>query len=190
MASVPLEVSLLHVRLVTVLLCHSHLRCGCCVQDNMEVRYMNWETDLHRLQSRGISAHPVNSTLKQPEWLRDIPQMEDSATFGIILGSDILYEVCSAAKLSWVLWWCSTAPSSCSTSVHHAPMLGQSALVVNGFGHVLTEGRNVAIFTMPLNMCSATPSPLMTVQAQVGPACTQCFNLWCRRSMQRWWRLL
>ena len=88
---------MLHVPLVKALLCLPHLRCGCCVQDNMEVRYMNWETDLQRLCSYKTPAHATKPTPKQPSWIRDIPQIEDSATFDILLGSDVLYEVCSAA---------------------------------------------------------------------------------------------
>ena len=68
------------------------------VQDNMEVRYMNWETDLQRLHSRKGSAQQLQDSPKQPEWLQDIPQMEDSATFDIILGSDVVYEVRSAKR--------------------------------------------------------------------------------------------
>ena len=58
---------------------------------------MDWETDLHRLHSCKASAHSLSADPKEPDWLQDIPQMEDSATFDTILGSDVLYEVCSAA---------------------------------------------------------------------------------------------
>lgn len=62
----------------------------------MEIRYLNWETDVQRLQSYKTPPATVKFT-KQPDWLHDIPQMEGSATFDILLGSDVLYEVCSAA---------------------------------------------------------------------------------------------
>ena len=55
---------------------------------------MNWETDLHRLESCKGSAHPARAGSKQPEWLQDTPQIDDTATFDVILGSDVLYEVC------------------------------------------------------------------------------------------------
>ena len=61
------------------------------------MRYLSWETDLRRLHSCKGSAQPIDASFKAPDWLQDIPQMEDSATFDVILGSDVLYEVRSAA---------------------------------------------------------------------------------------------
>ena len=40
----------------------------------------------------------LDASPKAPDWLQDIPQMEDSATFDVILGSDMLYEVRSHAE--------------------------------------------------------------------------------------------
>ncbi len=62
------------------------------------MRYMNWETDLQRHHSCKASAQHINASPKDPVWLQDIPQMEDSATFDVVLGSDVLYEVRFAAK--------------------------------------------------------------------------------------------
>ena len=62
------------------------------------MRYMNWETDLRHFHSCKSSAQHIDASPKEQVWLQDIPQMEDSATFDVILGSDVLYEVCSAAQ--------------------------------------------------------------------------------------------
>ena len=62
------------------------------------MRYLSWETDVRRLQSCKGSAQSIDASPKAPDWLQDIPQMEDSATFDVILGSDVLYEVRSHAE--------------------------------------------------------------------------------------------
>ena len=80
-----------------MLMCLSTSDVRSSVQDNMAVRYMNWATDLHRLHSCKGSPHLMRSTPKQPDWLQDTPQLEDSAIFDTILGSDVVYEVCLAA---------------------------------------------------------------------------------------------
>lgn len=73
------------------------------MQGTMEVRYMDWGADLQRLRSHSETALPIVKAPKQPEWLRDTPQMNDSATYDVVLGSDVLYEVCLAQWDFWLL---------------------------------------------------------------------------------------
>ena len=79
---------------------------------------MNWETDLHRLQSCKGSAHSARADSEQPEWLQDIPQIEDTATFDVILGSDVLYEVrfccIHSPGNAWLSSVCPLAHDECS----------------------------------------------------------------------------
>lgn len=59
----------------------------------MQVRFMDWSSDLDRVQRHSGAAKAPSSAAQQPEWLCSIPQAQDSASFDVILGSDILYEV-------------------------------------------------------------------------------------------------
>ena len=59
----------------------------------MQVRFMDWSSDLDRVQRHSGAAEAPSSAAQQPEWLCSIPQAQDSASFDVILGSDILYEV-------------------------------------------------------------------------------------------------
>lgn len=60
------------------------------------MRFMDWSSDLDRVQRDSGAAKAPSSTAQQPEWLGSIPQVLDSAMFDVILGSDILYEASSA----------------------------------------------------------------------------------------------
>ena len=63
------------------------------LQGNMQVRFMDWCSDLKRLQSQSGASQITSTALTEPEWLRRIPQIREYATFDVVLGSDILYEV-------------------------------------------------------------------------------------------------
>jgi len=84
------------------------------MQDAMEVRYMDWGTDLQRLHSHSEAALPTVKAPKQPEWLRDTPQIDDSATYDVILGSDVLYEVCLA---QWNLEMATSSPQRAQSNL-------------------------------------------------------------------------
>ena len=61
-------------------------------QENMCVRHMDWADDLKRLQGKEV-------VLGSKGTMRDevgeiVPEVDASETFDVIIGSDILYEVC------------------------------------------------------------------------------------------------
>ena len=63
------------------------------------MRFMDWSSHLDRVQTDSGAAKAPSNTAQQPGWLGSIPQMLDSATFDVILGSDILYEASTALCL-------------------------------------------------------------------------------------------
>ena len=69
----------------------AHLHGG--LQGNMHVRFMDWRSDLERLQSQPATSQPASTDLTEPKWLNCIPRIREDATFDVVLGSDILYEV-------------------------------------------------------------------------------------------------
>ena len=71
----------------------------CPVQGKVRVRYMDWNNDLQRLH-RAASQPKPGATASNGKGLDDRedeampPALAAQATFDVILGSDILYEVC------------------------------------------------------------------------------------------------
>ena len=94
----------------------------------MQVRFMDWSSDLDRVQRHSGAAKAPGSTAQQPEWLCSIPHAQDSATFDVILGSDILYEVSTTlvcllvfsavSKKSAALVSCAAISGSCLQGLH------------------------------------------------------------------------
>ena len=89
----------------------------------MQVRFMDWHSDLGRLQSQTAASQAASTVLTEPERLKSIPGMQEDATFDVVLGSDILYEV-SLALLDSVgmsmqlgISWLTACVCSCC---HHA----------------------------------------------------------------------
>ena len=66
------------------------------LQGDMQVRFMDWRSDLERLRSQSRASQATSTLLVEPERLRSIPGIQEDATFDVVLGSDILYEVCLA----------------------------------------------------------------------------------------------
>lgn len=62
----------------------------------MQVRFMDWRSDLERLHSQSRASQATSTLLIEPERLKSIPGIQEDATFDVVLGSDILYEVCLA----------------------------------------------------------------------------------------------
>ncbi|CAL8465107.1 g4642 [Coccomyxa elongata] len=69
--------------------------------DNMRVRHMDWTDDLVRFQGKA-EANGERKTLRDAEG-EDVPDLEVSETFDVILGSDILYEMAHADLVASVL---------------------------------------------------------------------------------------
>ncbi len=70
----------------------------------MRVRHMDWADDLRRLQGR-TDAGGSNGVVRDDVG-EIVPDVEDSETFDVIIGSDILYEVrhhVPASPHSWTL---------------------------------------------------------------------------------------
>ena len=66
------------------------------LQGHMQVRFMDWRSDLERLHSQSRASQATSTLLIEPERLKSIPGIQEDATFDVVLGSDILYEVCLA----------------------------------------------------------------------------------------------
>ena len=80
------------------------------LQGNMHVRFMDWQSDLDRLHSQSVAYQAASTDVDEPKWHRRIPQIQEDATFNVVLGSDILYEVSLALVHSPVV----SVPLSCS----------------------------------------------------------------------------
>ena len=63
------------------------------LQGNMQVRFMDWHSDLERLDPQSRASQAASTILTEPDWLKGIPQIGEDATYDVVLGSDILYEV-------------------------------------------------------------------------------------------------
>lgn len=63
----------------------------------MQVRYMEWDADLKELDSPSEAKGAPSQADEHPAWLQHIPEIDDDVSFDVILGSDIMYEVSSAA---------------------------------------------------------------------------------------------
>ncbi|CAK0787269.1 hypothetical protein CVIRNUC_010487 [Coccomyxa viridis] len=70
---------------------------------HMQVRFMDWRSDLERLHSQSRASQATSTLLIEPERLKSIPGIQEDATFDVVLGSDILYEDFHAAMVAAVL---------------------------------------------------------------------------------------